>query len=109
MFNALLIAVALSGTALVNEADRLNFAVTECSFAQARAAGEDGDSTDAMLQRVERVCGGQRQQLEQVMLQVLQARGQSRADALAQLQDLHRQNVASLRRAYEVGRAARQG
>lgn len=102
MFTAIIMATALSGSALVEEADRRNLAYTQCTFAQARAAREAGLSTDAMLAQVDRVCHAERAAMREALVAVLVQRGQSRAQAQAEWDRLQSSTREALRRAYSV-------
>jgi hypothetical protein len=109
MLTTIIMATALSGSALVEEADRRNMAYTQCLFEQIRAAREQSLPTAAMLDRVATVCRTQRLALEEVTLAVLQERGESRAQAQANWNRVHANSLEAVRRAYELRLGEQQG
>ncbi|WAT18754.1 hypothetical protein OZN62_04075 [Aurantiacibacter sp. MUD11] len=102
MLTTILLASALSGTALVEEADRRNLAYTECLFAQVRAAREARLPEEAMLARLESECRTKRLALEEITLAVRRERGDSRAEAQANWDRVHGNSIEAVRRAYAL-------
>ncbi|GEM_PF-1631719 len=109
MLTTLIIATALSGSALVEEADRRNLAYTQCLFEQVRSSREENLTTAAMLARVESTCRAQRLALEDLTIAVLQERGESRSQAQANWERVHANSIEAVRRAYELRLAEQQG
>lgn len=108
MFTTITLALALTGTALVEEADRRNLAYTQCLFAQVREARDASLPETTMLERLDAVCHAERVALEEVMLAVRQADGESRVQAQANWDQVHANSIEAIRRAY-VLRLAEQG
>ena len=109
MLSTIIMATALGGSALVEEADRRNFAYTQCLFEQVREARAQSLPTEAMLDRVESRCRAQRLSLEEVTLAVLQERGETPAQARANWNRVHANSIEAVRRAYELRLAEQQG
>ncbi len=109
MLSTIIMTTALTGTALVDEADQRNLAYTECLFAQVREAREASLPTAAMLDRVETRCRSERLALEVVTIAVRQEQGETHAEAQANWDRVHANSIDAVRRAYELRLAEQQG
>lgn len=102
MLDALALATVLTGTALVEEADRRNLVYTRCLFEQVRQAREESLPEAAMLARLETVCRAQRLALEEAAVSVRMERGESAAEAQASWHQVHANSIEAVRRAYAL-------
>ena len=108
MLTSIIMGMAMSGSALAEDADRKNLAYTECLFGQVRAAREASLSTAAMLDLVESTCRQERLALEEVTLAIRQEQGETRAEAQADWNRVLANSIEAVRRAYELRLAEQQ-
>ncbi|WP_120076614.1 hypothetical protein [Aurantiacibacter odishensis] len=101
MLTGIAIAAAL-GSALVEEADRLNLAYTQCLFEQVRASREARLPETTMLARLDSACEAERIALETVTIAIGQQRGESETQARANWSRVHANSIEAVRRAYSL-------
>lgn len=102
MFLTAIMAVALGGSALIDEFDRRNLAYTQCIFAEAREARVARLDAAAMLVRVDNACRAEADALGETLVAARIEQGDSRGEAEAQWQQLQATSRAALRRAYQI-------
>ena len=97
-----IMAVALGGSALIDEFDRRNLAYTQCIFAEAREARAARLDAAAMLVRVDSACRTEADALRETLVAMRMEQGDSREEAETQWQQLQVTSRAALRRAYQI-------
>lgn len=109
MLTAFIMATALQGSALVEEADNRNLAYTQCLFEQVREAREESLPMDRMLARLESACADKRRALEEVTIAIRREQGETQSEAQANWDRVHANSIEAIRRAYELRLAELQG
>jgi len=102
MLTAIIMATALQGSALVEEADRRNLAYTQCLFEQVREAREASKPMEDMLAQLETQCAEKRIALEEVTIAIRREQGETPAEAQANWDRVHANSIEAIRRAYEL-------
>ena len=96
----LLIAASAVDPALVARADQMNLDFTQCLFATARTASEQGNSSERFSVMLARSCPAERDRLHLVTVEILRQQGNSKQEAEQEWSRLEAQARASVERAY---------
>lgn len=110
MLSPFILTAALAiGQADLDRGDELNRAHVECMFATSRSAHQRHLSNEEFSRLLASACKAERENLHAFIVDILQRRGKSAAEAKAEWVRLEAAGRASVERAYAVGSGAAAG